>query len=195
MIIAGASQRIGAGLEDEFRRVGDAVVGTALAIPYSDEFDFATVERHITAPATAQRVVEQAVEVVGQSSRVSSAAGFAQQDRGQLRNISGRPRAISLTMSDTRSHRTDRHRLGPATLVYMRQASPGRFRWIGATSPNRWMPVGAAERARYGRPSRARLSPSFGIGAEARSPRERGARRPQAGDLVAAVAGPAQSRW
>ena len=75
-IITGASQGIGAGLAAEFRRAGYAVVGTARAIPPSDESDFVTVEGDITAPATAQRVVDQALERFGRIDSLVNNAGI-----------------------------------------------------------------------------------------------------------------------
>ncbi len=75
-IITGASQGIGAGLADGFRRAGYAVVGTARSLPRSDEPDFLTVQGDITEAPTAQRVVEQALERFGRIDSLINNAGI-----------------------------------------------------------------------------------------------------------------------
>ena len=60
-IVTGASQGIGAGVADSFRRAGYAVVGTSRSISPSDASDFLTVRGDIAEVGTAQMIVEQAV--------------------------------------------------------------------------------------------------------------------------------------
>ncbi len=74
-IVTGASQGIGAGLADGYRRAGYAVVGTSLSIPPSSEPDFLTVQGDITEAATARRVVEQALERFGRIDSLVNNAG------------------------------------------------------------------------------------------------------------------------
>jgi NAD(P)-dependent dehydrogenase (short-subunit alcohol dehydrogenase family) len=72
-IVTGASHGIGAGLVAAFRGAGYAVVGTSRSIVSSDEPDFLTVPGDIAEPATAERVVERALERYGRiSSRPAS---------------------------------------------------------------------------------------------------------------------------
>ncbi len=61
-IITGGSHGIGAGLVDGFRREGYAVVATSRSIAAADEDDFLTIRGEIAEPATAQSVVEQALD-------------------------------------------------------------------------------------------------------------------------------------
>ena len=74
-IITGASQGIGAGLTDAFRRAGYAVVATSRSIPRSAESDFLTVQGDITDVETAQRVVEQALDRFGRIDSLINNAG------------------------------------------------------------------------------------------------------------------------
>jgi len=68
-IITGASQGIGAGLVEAYRRAGYAVVGTSRSITSSDEPDVITVQGDITQVDTAQRVVD---ETIGRFGRIDS---------------------------------------------------------------------------------------------------------------------------
>jgi NAD(P)-dependent dehydrogenase (short-subunit alcohol dehydrogenase family) len=75
-IITGASQGIGAGLVDGFRRSGYAVVGTARAIRRSDEPGYLTVEGDIAQAETADHVVEQALDRFGRIDSLINNAGI-----------------------------------------------------------------------------------------------------------------------
>jgi NAD(P)-dependent dehydrogenase (short-subunit alcohol dehydrogenase family) len=75
-IITGASQGIGAGLVDGFRRSGYAVVGTSRSIAHSDEPDYLTVEGDIAQAETASHVVEQALERFGRIDSLINNAGI-----------------------------------------------------------------------------------------------------------------------
>jgi NAD(P)-dependent dehydrogenase (short-subunit alcohol dehydrogenase family) len=74
-IITGASQGIGAGLVDGFRRSGYAVVGTARAISRSDEPGYLTVEGDIAQAETADHVVEQTLDRFGRIDSLVNNAG------------------------------------------------------------------------------------------------------------------------
>jgi NAD(P)-dependent dehydrogenase (short-subunit alcohol dehydrogenase family) len=74
-VITGASQGIGAGLVDGFRRSGYAVVGTARSIHQSDEPGYLTVEGDITQAETADHVVEQALDRFGRIDSLINNAG------------------------------------------------------------------------------------------------------------------------
>jgi NAD(P)-dependent dehydrogenase (short-subunit alcohol dehydrogenase family) len=75
-IITGASQGIGAGLADGFRDAGYAVVATSRSITASDEPDLLTVSGDITEVATAERVVEEALERFGRIDSLVNNAGI-----------------------------------------------------------------------------------------------------------------------
>jgi NAD(P)-dependent dehydrogenase (short-subunit alcohol dehydrogenase family) len=75
-IITGASQGIGAGLADGFRDAGYAVVATSRSITASDEPDLLTVAGDITEVATAERVVEEALERFGRIDSLVNNAGI-----------------------------------------------------------------------------------------------------------------------
>ena len=75
-IVTGASQGIGAGLVDGFRRCGYAVVGTARAIRPSDDPGYLTVEGDIAQPETADHVVEQALNRFGRIDSLVNNAGI-----------------------------------------------------------------------------------------------------------------------
>ena len=75
-IITGASQGIGAGLVEGFRRSGYAVVGTARAIDSSDAPDYLTVAGDIAAAGTAQRVVEETLARFGRIDSLINNAGI-----------------------------------------------------------------------------------------------------------------------
>jgi NAD(P)-dependent dehydrogenase (short-subunit alcohol dehydrogenase family) len=75
-IITGASQGIGAGLADGYRRAGYAVVGVALSMPPSDEDDYITVSGDIADAETSQRVVDQALDRFGRIDTLVNNAGI-----------------------------------------------------------------------------------------------------------------------
>ena len=66
---------MGAALTDAMRRVGYAVVATALSIDATDADDFLTVSGDITEAETADRVVEQAVDRFGRVDCLVNMAG------------------------------------------------------------------------------------------------------------------------
>jgi NAD(P)-dependent dehydrogenase (short-subunit alcohol dehydrogenase family) len=74
-VITGGSQGIGAGLVDGYRQLGWAVVATARTMKPVADPDIVTVEGDITDPATAQRVVDAAVERFGQVDTLVNNAG------------------------------------------------------------------------------------------------------------------------
>ena len=75
-IVTGASQGIGAGLVEGFRRAGYAVVGSSRSIGPSDAPDFMTVRGDITEVETAQMIVEQAVNRFGRVDSLINNAGM-----------------------------------------------------------------------------------------------------------------------
>ncbi len=76
VIVTGASQGIGAGVADAFRRAGYGVVATSRGIEPRDEPDFLTVRGDITEADSAQRVVELAVERFGRIDSLVNNAGI-----------------------------------------------------------------------------------------------------------------------
>jgi NAD(P)-dependent dehydrogenase (short-subunit alcohol dehydrogenase family) len=75
-IITGASQGIGAGLVEAYRRAGYAVVGTSRSIGSSDEPGFFTVQGDITDVDTARRVVDEATGRFGRIDSLVNNAGL-----------------------------------------------------------------------------------------------------------------------
>ena len=75
-IITGASQGIGAGLVEAYRRAGYAVVGTSRSISSSDDPSFLTVQCDITRVDTAQRVVDEATGRFGRIDTLINNAGL-----------------------------------------------------------------------------------------------------------------------
>jgi NAD(P)-dependent dehydrogenase (short-subunit alcohol dehydrogenase family) len=75
-IITGASQGIGAGLVEAYRRAGYAVVGTSRSISSSDEPGFLAVQGDITRVDTAQRVVDEATRHFGRIDTLINNAGL-----------------------------------------------------------------------------------------------------------------------
>jgi NAD(P)-dependent dehydrogenase (short-subunit alcohol dehydrogenase family) len=75
-IVTGASQGIGAGLADSFRRAGYGVVGTSRSISPSDASDFLTVRGDVAEVETAQMIVEQAVNRFGRIDTLINNAGI-----------------------------------------------------------------------------------------------------------------------
>jgi len=74
-IITGGSQGIGAGLVAGYRERGWAVVANALTIKPSDDPDVLTVEGDIAKPATADRIIEGALERFGRIDTLVNNAG------------------------------------------------------------------------------------------------------------------------
>lgn len=74
-IITGASQGIGAGLAVGYRNAGYAVVGTARSAPSGGDDDLVTVAGDIADPATAERVVGQALDRFGRIDTLVNNAG------------------------------------------------------------------------------------------------------------------------
>lgn len=74
-VITGASQGIGAGLAEAFHGAGYAVVGTARSIGASSEPNYLAVPGDIAEAATAERVVEQALERFGRIDSLINNAG------------------------------------------------------------------------------------------------------------------------
>jgi len=75
-IVTGASRGIGAGVVAGFRAAGYAVVGTALSMPASDDAQYLTVEGDITEPATADEVLEKALDGFGRIDTLINNAGI-----------------------------------------------------------------------------------------------------------------------
>ena len=74
-IITGGSQGIGAGLVAGYRERGWAVVATARAIKPSEDPGVLTVDGDISEPATADRIVEGALERFGRIDTLVNNAG------------------------------------------------------------------------------------------------------------------------
>ncbi|WP_262057341.1 SDR family NAD(P)-dependent oxidoreductase [Streptomyces sp. STR69] len=74
-IVTGASQGIGAGVVDAYRKLGYAVVATSRTIAPTDDADILTVQGDIADPATAERVVAAAIERFGRIDTVVNNAG------------------------------------------------------------------------------------------------------------------------
>ncbi len=75
-IITGASQGIGAGLVSAYRKLGYAVIASALSIGPSDDPSIVTVAGDIADPDTAQRIVDAAVERFGRIDTLINNAGI-----------------------------------------------------------------------------------------------------------------------
>ncbi|MFD5388383.1 SDR family NAD(P)-dependent oxidoreductase [Streptomyces sp. NPDC127074] len=75
-IITGASQGIGAGLVDAYRKLGYAVVATSRGIAPSADPQVRTVQGDIADPATAERVAEAAIERFGRIDTLVNNAGI-----------------------------------------------------------------------------------------------------------------------
>ena len=74
-IVTGASQGIGAGVVAAFRAAGYAVVGTARAMPASDDPGLLTVSGDIADAETAQTVIELTLEHFGRIDTLVNDAG------------------------------------------------------------------------------------------------------------------------
>lgn len=75
-IVTGASQGIGAGLVEAYRKLGFAVVATSRTIAPADDADILTVQGDIADPATAERVVAAGVERYGRIDTLVNNAGI-----------------------------------------------------------------------------------------------------------------------
>lgn len=75
-VITGASQGIGAGLVDAYRKLGYGVVATSRSIGDADDSDIVTIRGDIADPDTAQRVVDAAVERFGRIDSLVNNAGI-----------------------------------------------------------------------------------------------------------------------
>ncbi len=75
MIVTGASQGIGAGIADAFHRAGYGVVAMARSIEPSSEGDVLHVAGDIADPATAQRLVDEALDRFGRIDTLVNNAG------------------------------------------------------------------------------------------------------------------------
>ncbi|MFC8664157.1 SDR family NAD(P)-dependent oxidoreductase [Streptomyces sp. NPDC057199] len=74
-VITGASQGIGAGLVDAYRKLGYAVVATSRTIAPADDADILTVQGDIADPATAEHVIAAGVERFGRVDTLVNNAG------------------------------------------------------------------------------------------------------------------------
>jgi NAD(P)-dependent dehydrogenase (short-subunit alcohol dehydrogenase family) len=75
-VITGASQGIGAGLVDGYRKLGYAVVATSRTITPSPDPDVLTVQGDIAAPATGERVIAAGLERFGRIDTLVNNAGI-----------------------------------------------------------------------------------------------------------------------
>ena len=75
-LITGASQGIGAGLVDAYRKLGYAVVATSRTIAPSDDPGILTVQGDIADPATAERAIAAALERFGRIDTLVNNAGI-----------------------------------------------------------------------------------------------------------------------
>ena len=74
-VITGASQGIGAGLVEAYRKLGYAVVATSRTIAPSNDADILTVQGDIADPATAEHVIAAGVERFGRIDTLVNNAG------------------------------------------------------------------------------------------------------------------------
>lgn len=75
-VITGASQGIGAGLVEAYRKLGYAVVATSRTIEPSQDPDILTVRGDLADPATAERVIAAGVERFGRIDTLINNAGI-----------------------------------------------------------------------------------------------------------------------
>jgi NAD(P)-dependent dehydrogenase (short-subunit alcohol dehydrogenase family) len=75
-VITGASQGMGAGLVEGYRKLGYAVVATSRTIPTSQDEGVLTVQGDISDPATAERVIAAGVERFGRIDTLINNAGI-----------------------------------------------------------------------------------------------------------------------
>jgi NAD(P)-dependent dehydrogenase (short-subunit alcohol dehydrogenase family) len=76
IVVTGASQGIGAETVKAFRKLGHKVVATARSIRPSDDPDIVTVAGDITDPATARRVIGEAIARFGRVDTLINNAGI-----------------------------------------------------------------------------------------------------------------------
>jgi NAD(P)-dependent dehydrogenase (short-subunit alcohol dehydrogenase family) len=76
VVITGASQGIGAELVSAFRKLDYRVVATARSVKPSDDPDIVTIAGDIADPATAQRVISEAVARFGRVDTLVNNAGI-----------------------------------------------------------------------------------------------------------------------
>jgi NAD(P)-dependent dehydrogenase (short-subunit alcohol dehydrogenase family) len=74
-VITGASQGIGAGLVEAYRKLGHAVVATSRTIAPAEDAGVLAVQGDIADPATAERVISAAVERFGRVDTLVNNAG------------------------------------------------------------------------------------------------------------------------
>ncbi|WP_030177170.1 SDR family NAD(P)-dependent oxidoreductase [Streptomyces sp. NRRL S-813] len=75
-VVTGASQGIGAGLVDAYRKLGYSVVATSRSIAASQDADVLTVRGDIADPATAERVIAAGLERFGRIDTLVNNAGI-----------------------------------------------------------------------------------------------------------------------
>jgi NAD(P)-dependent dehydrogenase (short-subunit alcohol dehydrogenase family) len=75
VIITGGSQGIGAGLVDEYRQRGWAVVANSLTIKPADDPNVATVAGDVSEPATARAIIDAALDRFGHVDSLVNNAG------------------------------------------------------------------------------------------------------------------------
>jgi NAD(P)-dependent dehydrogenase (short-subunit alcohol dehydrogenase family) len=76
IVVTGASQGIGAEIVKAFRELGHKVVATSRTIRPSDDPDIATVAGDIADPATARRVIDEAIARFGRVDTLVNNAGI-----------------------------------------------------------------------------------------------------------------------
>ena len=115
VVITGASQGIGAGLVKGFRERGYQVVATSRSIQPSTDPDILTVAGDIADPATAERVIRQAVARFGRIDTLVNNAGifvakpfteYSQADYAQVvaTNMSGFFHISQLAIAEMEKH-------------------------------------------------------------------------------------------
>ncbi|MGW7382726.1 SDR family NAD(P)-dependent oxidoreductase [Streptomyces sp. NPDC054794] len=75
-LVTGASQGLGAGIVEAYRKLGHAVVATSRTIAPSHDADVLTVQGDIADPATAERVVAAALDRFGRIDTLVNNAGI-----------------------------------------------------------------------------------------------------------------------
>ena len=75
-IVTGASQGIGAGVAEGYRKLGWAVVGTSRSIGPSDDPQVVTVAGDLTDPDTAPRIIDMTLERFGRIDTLVNNAGL-----------------------------------------------------------------------------------------------------------------------
>ncbi len=76
IIVTGASQGIGAGIVESYRKLGYGVVATSRSIEPIDDANVITVAGDVSDPATAARVVSAAIEKFGRIDTLVNNAGI-----------------------------------------------------------------------------------------------------------------------